>query len=239
MSKEEDTEQNFRISQNSLRNYNDKITVRTVLKPVQTTQNFSLDSKIDKVERIERVSKIFHKPSLEEEKRTTRRKSQNFILKNIKNAAKTKKIEYDTDEDITDLSSISNRRRSSSSSKELWKNWSIRPKVPIINYNVNPKEIVEEDEKEKEQRDIEKTISERLSVLSKDKADVNAQKPNDESETKKHYIKLTTCPACMEKWKTPLPSPKTPRIKRNSTAITKDEFRSLKTNVIVNLNINH
>lgn len=39
----------------------------------------------------------------------------------------------------------------------------------------------------------------------------------------------------MEKWKTPLPSPKTPRIKRNSTT-TKDEDRSLKTNSIHRIN---
>lgn len=162
MSKEDDNEQNLRISRNSLRNYNDKIPITTVLKPMQTTHNSSLDSKIDKVDRIDRLIKISPKPSIEEEKRSTRRRSQNFILKNIKDAANTKKIEYDTDEDITDLPSISNRRRSSSSSKELWKNWTIRPKVPIINYNVSPKEIVEEDEEEKEQTDIQKNISERL-----------------------------------------------------------------------------
>lgn len=40
----------------------------------------------------------------------------------------------------------------------------------------------------------------------------------------------------MEKWKNPLPSPKTPRIKRNSTATTKDEVSSLKTNSIHRIN---
>lgn len=31
----------------------------------------------------------------------------------------------------------------------------------------------------------------------------------------KSHIRHTTCPACMERWKTPLPTPKTPRVKKS------------------------
>lgn len=47
---------------------------------------------------------------------------------------------------------------------------------------------------------------------------ISEQVTEDSQDKQKQYIKLTTCPACMERWKTPLPIPKIPKIKKTKTS---------------------
>lgn len=51
-----------------------------------------------------------------------------------------------------------------------------------------------------------------------------------DSGKQRQYIKLTTCPACIERWKTPLPTPKVPKLRKTSQTPAEDESALLKTN---------
>lgn len=72
------------------------------------------------------------------------------------------------------------------------------------------------------------------SILTKNPSE--ASKKTSVDSDHKQYIKLTTCPACMNKWKTPLPAPKTPRIKRTSLSLSENSTPVLKTNSINRIN---
>lgn len=88
--------------------------------------------------------------SIDNERKPPRHESKNFIAKNIENAAKTKKIEYYSDDDNCDANK--QKRRLSTSSEGTRKSWSIEPKVAIINYNVNPTNVKEGSQNDSDSR---------------------------------------------------------------------------------------
>ncbi|EFA09068.1 uncharacterized protein LOC103314139 isoform X1 [Tribolium castaneum] len=76
------------------------------------------------------------------------------------------------------------------------------------------------------------TDSSRRTVPNSRKSSTTSDRSMLDSPLKKHehkndeikvHLKQTTCPACMEKWKIPLPSPKVPRYKRPSSGSTSSE----------------
>lgn len=56
-----------------------------------------------------------------------------------------------------------------------------------------------------------------------------SRRPIWERSEPRHHIRQSTCPACMERWKKPLPTPKMPRVKKSD--LLPDIYNdSLKTN---------
>lgn len=64
-------------------------------------------------------------------------------------------------------------------------------------------------------------------VQAEERKEIPIQK---QQKSKYAYIKKTTCEACLGKWKEPLPSPKTPQIKRNCIPVLdQDTYREVAT----------
>ncbi|XP_023017581.2 uncharacterized protein [Leptinotarsa decemlineata] len=128
----------------------------------------------------------------------------NFIAKNIRTASQVKKIEYDSEEnEISSLrSSVDSWRNSRFGNSRIKSNGKLSVDLDYSRGNVvalQEKPLVNN--------------SPKTSLRFPETQRENFRKySNDEVKYSKLYIKQTTCPACMEKWKTPLPPPKTPKV---------------------------
>ncbi|XP_050298670.1 uncharacterized protein LOC126737713 isoform X2 [Anthonomus grandis grandis] len=136
------------------------------------------------------------------EKKIGRRGDTNFVRRNIDEAANAKKVEYDK-------GSIADR-----------------PHLQPIKI---PEEVtaimIEKDDGLKEPTNNE------TSELEKVQLKVSSLEKVKSSEHLKIHLKQTTCPACMERYKIPLPAPKTPRVKPSSVIpLNPGENPHLKTN---------
>ncbi|KAG5879494.1 hypothetical protein JTB14_029447 [Gonioctena quinquepunctata] len=120
----------------------------------------------------------------------------NFITKNIKDAAKVRRIEYDADDSDEVF-----KRKSSSHADKLKAKFNV-PQVPS---GGGGEEIAVNSPVEDSSRKL--LGSARSSELEKNCVNMN---------NLKFHIKKIMCPACMDKWKKPLPLPKTPRVKESS-----------------------
>ncbi|XP_072387343.1 uncharacterized protein [Diabrotica undecimpunctata] len=164
----------------------------------------------------------------------------NFIDRNIRRASKTQKIEYDLEEPDNNCSRRGSRKSSTPSTKSPPPSRN-RRSTPIVEENV-PKPT--------ENNTVMKDVTQKVSNSPRgSKGSNHLQSKNlfqrylnddfPETENKstkpsgkgygKHNIKLTTCKACMEKWKEPLPAPKTPKVKKSSV-VPNIEDDPLKTN---------
>ncbi|XP_044252809.1 uncharacterized protein LOC123003849 [Tribolium madens] len=126
----------------------------------------------------------FRKDETEEEASRFRRKSTNFIKKNIESIPNYKR--GSEDESFSKPKKV--RRTSTGSSRRV--------------------------------------SSSRKSSTTSDRSmglDYPTKKHVHNNEEIKVHLKQTTCPACMEKWKIPLPSPKVPRYKRPSSGSPSNE----------------
>ncbi|KAJ8933993.1 hypothetical protein NQ314_013628 [Rhamnusium bicolor] len=158
------------------------------------------------------TKKLPTRRSSEDDKRKGRYSTPNYIARNIEAAAKVKRIEYDMDEEET----IPSKRASIDSGRSKRRSLE-QPSLPKPNIQSFLPPVVK-----------------LLLILIHFSASLDSQmKPNKkksvDSHESKYHIKQTTCPACMEKWKTPLPSPKTPRVKKSSV-LPGCDYPVLKTN---------
>ncbi|KAJ8923009.1 hypothetical protein NQ315_001557 [Exocentrus adspersus] len=165
-----------------------------------------------------------------EEKTLGSYKRINYITKNIQAASKTKRIQYDTDEDEFTFTPPRKRSGSWKSSARASETASITTTTPLLK-NL-PLPIVLEKESI-EENNIKTVDSDSVKENESTEAVIEDQPQEKKSWTKqhesRHHIKQTTCPACMERWKKPLPSPKTPRV--NKSRVLPDEYSNyLKTN---------
>lgn len=109
-----------------------------------------------KVDKTDKIIKTAYKASVQVERKSTKQSTKNFIEKNILGAPKTKKIEYDTDDDFI---SISSSRRASGASTKSRKSWE-ESKIQVIKYNVSPPENIKTTaSNETENAHIDKSIS--------------------------------------------------------------------------------
>lgn len=146
LTEREAEEMNSKTKEQSTSNPTDRIHARTYIKSNPSTRSSTLDyNKIS--DRNEKMLKVINKFGNDEEKKPSRHIRQNFVLKNIQGAAKTKKIEYDTGDELPEVTSISSVRRQSTSAN-FRSSWENRSKIKVINYNVSPQGIVEEHEEE-------------------------------------------------------------------------------------------
>lgn len=161
MNKEEELEGNVRLPEESMNFQDSKITIRTLMKPSQATRlsRNSSGFEADNVDKNDRGIRSIYRASIEENRKPARHISKNFIIKNIQDAPKTRKIEYDTDGDDAPSYGISSNRRTSGSSDRARKTWAIVPKMPIINYDISPQQIIETPEDDPEGIVAEKFIS--------------------------------------------------------------------------------
>ncbi|XP_030764476.1 uncharacterized protein LOC115888774 isoform X3 [Sitophilus oryzae] len=177
------------------------------------------------------------------EKKVGRHTDKNFIQKNIQHAATVRKIEYDTDEDENPSDK---RRRSSQSSNKPRRRSSDSPPASIadrpdlqpVKLSEDVVAILEDMAKEGEDKtEKPKLVEEKV---SENKPEEKARRSADESgfggrivvqDHMRIHLKQTTCPACMEKYRIPLPTPKTPRVKPSSVIpLAPGENPDLKTN---------
>lgn len=89
------------------------------------------------------------------------------------------------------------------------------------------------------QKDLSATQNAYLAAAAEQQEETPSATEEDEKEnprkgslqkSKYPYIKKTTCEACMGKWKRPLPSPKTPLIKRNLVPVLdQDTYKEVAT----------
>ncbi|KAJ8975673.1 hypothetical protein NQ317_003173 [Molorchus minor] len=189
----------------------------TIIPPIGKTQ--SQFSKIpSKFENMHGNRETLRRPSEEEEEKLTTRKGPiNFITRNIEAAAKVRRIQYDPEAEYSAWSkrpgNDSNRSRKGSGFNRGNQNF-----LPVIDSAHE-----EEDEENKVIRSD--VVTPRESLFS----DVSAKRRSAESRDEKLHIKHTNCPACMAKRRTPLPSPKTPRVKKSNVLPISDH--ALKTNL--------
>ncbi|XP_060523157.1 uncharacterized protein LOC132700061 isoform X2 [Cylas formicarius] len=163
----------------------------------------------------------------------------NFIRKNINEAGLARKVEYHSDDDHEDqvvqkFRKHFNRYSRNSGHKEgIAERSNIQPisfpqSLYLIANEEKSQEEIEEmftcDDKNEEQKFEEKEEHQA-------KPKTNKRKRSNDINKSRLHLKQTTCPACMEKYKIPLPSPKTPRVKPSSVIpLAPDENPSLKTN---------
>ncbi|XP_023310180.1 uncharacterized protein LOC111691485 [Anoplophora glabripennis] len=128
----------------------------------------------------------------------------NFVARNKEDASRTKRIDYDVEDDLIP------RKRSSTGKMKI-----IEPIIPIKNASMP---AVEENESD-EEKFIE-SVESNKSNKPESETPSNEEKPKRipiwEQREPKNQIKQTTCPACMERYKMPLPTPKTPSVKRSN-----------------------
>lgn len=101
---------------------------------------------IDKTDSIGKISRNLKKSTIADDKISGMHERKNFIKINITAAAKTKKIEYDTDDHISEHSSSTSSKRSSTMSENPRKSWETAAKK--MNYGGISKEIIEESEED-------------------------------------------------------------------------------------------
>ncbi|XP_019770212.1 uncharacterized protein LOC109544461 isoform X2 [Dendroctonus ponderosae] len=163
--------------------------------------------------------------SSDPDKKLGRRVDTNFVEKNRNAAANAKKVEYDEDES-TDYYHRPRRSSQSSSSKSrrssVQSNIIERPNIQPIKIPENVAAIMEELDDETVKKDNQQESIAQCSANEPEKANsspdpkFNKRKVSiSDSENIRIHLKQTTCPACMERYKIPLPPPKTPRVKVN------------------------
>ncbi|KAG5879495.1 hypothetical protein JTB14_029448 [Gonioctena quinquepunctata] len=154
-------------------------------------------------------------PTCSEREECRAYKTPNFIRQNIRKASLTRKIEYDKDDDEYAYSasrSSSDRSRKSQSYFKTNEHQTVDLESP---------DIIGEVEKNMRMSSPLYTFPTNLRIQGT-KRDSTRQSVN-ETKHANHFIKQTTCPACMEKWKKPLPIPRTPKVKRSSVVPTIDD----------------
>ncbi|XP_057669932.1 uncharacterized protein LOC130902111 [Diorhabda carinulata] len=156
-----------------------------------------------------------------------------FVSKNIEAAGKTRKLEYDM-EDEHICSSLNNnnnsrRRRSvsnSTSKKGLSPSMKYMP-LSKLDEDIDNPETTDNSSDRKDDKtppkislgaSQDKGIDESTEAGYKalTRADYRSKHDPLDKGYGKYNIKITTCKACMEKWRQPLPTPKTPRVKKSS-----------------------
>ncbi|KAF7286495.1 hypothetical protein GWI33_005132 [Rhynchophorus ferrugineus] len=186
----------------------------------------------------------------EQERKLGRHTDVNFIQKNITDVANVKKIEYDiVDEEeeipkpkkFTKVASRYQRGRNSASSS-LTGNVLDRPYIQPVKFNERVTAIIEDIEKRQEtaadnQNEEDTDLNKHDESNAHDDAHCRLR-PERKLEDLRIHLKQTTCPACMEKYKIPLPTPKTPRVKPSSVLPGKPgENPYLKTNSRIRLSM--
>ncbi|ERL86077.1 hypothetical protein D910_03491, partial [Dendroctonus ponderosae] len=152
--------------------------------------------------------------SSDPDKKLGRRVDTNFVEKNRNAAANAKKVEYDEANIIE------------------------RPNIQPIKIPENVAAIMEELDDETVKKDNQQESIAQCSANEPEKANsspdpkFNKRKVSiSDSENIRIHLKQTTCPACMERYKIPLPPPKTPRVKPSSVIpLAPGENPDLKTN---------
>ncbi|XP_028150005.2 uncharacterized protein LOC114343388 isoform X1 [Diabrotica virgifera virgifera] len=161
----------------------------------------------------------------------------NFIDRNIRRVSETQKIEYDIEEPDYICSRHGSRKSSTPSTKSPPPTKNNRRSTPIVEENL-PKHT--------ENKTVMKDVTQVSNSSRGSKGSNNSQGKNlfqkylnegfPETENKsngngygKYNIKKTTCKACMEKWREPLPTPKTPKVKKSSVVPNIEDY-PLKTN---------
>ncbi|XP_023017579.2 uncharacterized protein [Leptinotarsa decemlineata] len=141
----------------------------------------------------------------------------NFIAKNIREAPNVKKIEYDEDETEGNIGK--------------------RSATILLKSKVSPSPISQSNSVENNPTDenlVEMKVSIKPSSSSKIKKSAVSQ------DSLKFRVKKILCPACKEKWRTPLPPPKTPRVKKSSVLPPENPLKTdsrLRLNVLINREI--
>lgn len=138
MNKGEGAEQNFQSPENHVDLQQQNVLAVTLLKPRLPTQKRNTD----KTDGSAKISRNLKKSSIEGEKISVKYERKNFIKRNITSAAKTKKIEYDTDDYISVNSSSISSKRSSTISENSKRRW--EPAAKKLNYNVISTKNIEE-----------------------------------------------------------------------------------------------
>ncbi|CAH1988166.1 unnamed protein product [Acanthoscelides obtectus] len=145
------------------------------------------------------------------------RSSQNFVLKNIRQASKAKRIEYDdSDENIFTRSERRQSTTKTPSPPSSIKLSDIRTEESINISGLDMKLsaissfITEDTEKENIENEEEDTPE----CVHKEQSDSKKRKSTDDPGIPKHFVKKVICPACMAKWKAAPPTPKTPRLRK-------------------------
>ncbi|KAJ8948029.1 hypothetical protein NQ318_003362 [Aromia moschata] len=236
---------------------------KTSLAKLEKEARLEKQARIEKQER--RKLAIPHKRSVEEEEKLmVPRVRINFIARNIKAAAKTKRIEYDTDEPELwpprKMSGSFYMPKRRSPEPQMWtQNFMstvAEEERPDKNETITTFDrkfalthlIIQRSRKEPvyysayaslgalagsfsgalKKRSTESGIFQQCSLfnhfnqhqltpISSIMSDtISPKRKHDALRDSKYHLRHTTCPACLEKWKAPLPSPKTPRVKRSA-----------------------
>ncbi|KAL1497913.1 hypothetical protein ABEB36_008794 [Hypothenemus hampei] len=154
------------------------------------------------------------------ERKLGRHVNTNFVFKNKNVAANVKKMPYDEDDETdfyyrtrkSSISSTKSRRRSSDQS-----NIADRFNIQPLRISEDVKAIMhaQEDDVTKPDTNLV-SVSQEMPPLKEYTINYpksSSRRSSSDSEPVKYHLKQTMCPACMQRYKIPLPSPKTPRVK--------------------------
>ncbi|VEN43617.1 unnamed protein product, partial [Callosobruchus maculatus] len=167
-----------------------------------------------------------------EVRRESKRFPQNFILKNIKEASKVKRIEYDESEE--NLFTRSERRSSAYRAplppstillSDIRTEDSLNTNISGVDVKLSmlssfTNEEMEDEKTEKDEEEVNECTSEEDTHSRKHRLSDNPDIP-------KHFVKKAMCPACMAKWRATPPTPKTPRLRKTDVpTLTNPVFKT-------------
>nr|CAH7734509.1 unnamed protein product [Callosobruchus chinensis] len=168
----------------------------------------------------------------DEVRRDSKRFPQNFILKNIREASKAKKIEYDESDE--NLFTRSERRQSAAKASALpdtvrlsdmrteeslnTTTSGVDLKLSILSCFITGE--MKDEKREKDEEEIHECTAE-------EKTHSKKHRSSDNPDIPKHFLKKAICPACMAKWRAAPPTPKTPRLRKTDVpTLTNPVFKT-------------
>nr|CAI5856656.1 unnamed protein product [Callosobruchus analis] len=167
-----------------------------------------------------------------EVRRESKQISQNFILKNIREASKAKKVEYDDSEE--NLFTRSERKSSASRThpppssirlSDIRTEESLNTTISGVDLKLSMlSSLITEEMEDKKAENGEEETNE---CIIEEESHSKKHRSSDNPDIPKHFVKKAMCPACMAKWRAAPPTPKTPRLRKTDVpTLTNPVFKT-------------